>query len=265
MIVSLAIAAALGIFAILFEGFGDETGRIIGTALLVGGYSTVALLCAIVQQRNRLTALMWIGIGTGALALGIWLSLIWLDPWLLFDSYEAEKWIAMTGGTLTTLSIWAAHFGVLTLSRLDRPVHQVVRMLTQAVAAFLAVVIIAFIWAEFDIDEWAGKLMAILVILASCGTVVTPVLGLIEHLARRKAPETMDRKVEIDLVCPRCGAAQKMKAGAAKCDGCGLRIQIEVEEPRCACGYLLYKLQSDRCPECGREISDEQRWASPSL
>ena len=50
--------------------------------------------------------------------------------------------------------------------------------------------------------------------------------------------------------------------GHAKCGSCGLRIRITVEEPRCSCGYLLYRLEGDTCPECGREIPEQDRWAA---
>jgi rRNA maturation protein Nop10 len=36
---------------------------------------------------------------------------------------------------------------------------------------------------------------------------------------------------------------------------------VEVEEPRCACGYLLYQLAGDTCPECGRAVAAEDRWS----
>ena len=49
--------------------------------------------------------------------------------------------------------------------------------------------------------------------------------------------------------------------GPARCAECGLHITISVEEPRCTCGYLLYHLESDQCPECGRTIDEADRWA----
>ncbi len=33
-----------------------------------------------------------------------------------------------------------------------------------------------------------------------------------------------------------------------------------VQEPRCPCGYLLYRLEGTSCPECGRTIDDQDRW-----
>jgi hypothetical protein len=59
----------------------------------------------------------------------------------------------------------------------------------------------------------------------------------------------------ITLFCPRCRKKQSLELGGASCTSCGLRIEVRAEEPRCAkCDYLLYKLTSDVCPECGAPI-----------
>ncbi len=58
------------------------------------------------------------------------------------------------------------------------------------------------------------------------------------------------------LACPRCGKKQNVAIGEASCVACDLRISTRIEEPRClSCGYLLYQLTSDRCPECGTTIA----------
>jgi primosomal protein N' len=51
-----------------------------------------------------------------------------------------------------------------------------------------------------------------------------------------------------------------MASGLAHCRDCGTALLIEVEEPRCECGYLLYRLEGETCPECGREIPVAERW-----
>jgi hypothetical protein len=193
-------------------------------------------------------------------ALAIWLALIWLVPWVWYGDYRTAESISIVGGTFTTISLWAAHHGLMSLPRLDRQAYRMARHATQGLAGLLGFVIIAVIWTE-TYEDWTAKLIGVLAILAACGTVVTPVLAFIEHRARRGEPETVARRVEIDLVCPRCGSSQRLRAGPSRCSECNLRIAIDVEEPRCTCGYLLYKLESDRCPECGNAVPDDQRWA----
>ena len=62
------------------------------------------------------------------------------------------------------------------------------------------------------------------------------------------------------LTCPRCGHTQTLCAGRARCDQCRLIIRFEIAEPRCVCGFALYRLTGEQCPECGKEIPPEERW-----
>lgn len=54
------------------------------------------------------------------------------------------------------------------------------------------------------------------------------------------------------LTCPCCASAFDAPAGVTRCPICALEFELTLTEHRCACGYLLSKLRSDRCPECGR-------------
>ncbi|MCE9618711.1 MAG: zinc ribbon domain-containing protein [Planctomycetes bacterium] len=62
--------------------------------------------------------------------------------------------------------------------------------------------------------------------------------------------------------CPRCGAANRLPTGGATCSACHLEIQIEFDEPRCECGYMLHKLTGINCPECGKVVPEKLRWDS---
>ncbi len=90
-------------------------------------------------------------------------------------------------------------------------------------------------------------------IVAACGTMA---LALLTRLNRRvDFRSTSNELASVALSCPRCRKKQTIGLGGATCKACGLRIEVRVEEPSCAnCGYLLYKLTSDVCPECGTSI-----------
>jgi hypothetical protein len=60
-----------------------------------------------------------------------------------------------------------------------------------------------------------------------------------------------------------CGTEQVLPAGPRRCRQCRLAMIIEVEEPRCACGSLLVRLEADRCPECGRDAPAAASRAQP--
>jgi len=258
MIVSLAASAVLGILAIIFDTFGATSERILATALLVSAFSITSLAAAIVLDRHRMRAVSWAGIACSMVALAVWVIVVWFERSL----NEWEDFIFKSGGTFTIAAIWCPHTGLLRLLRLDRPVHRWVRLATWVSASLLAFTIAAIMWTE-EFEEWTGKTMAVLAILSGSGTAMTPVLAIIERVRRKDSAESIERRVTIDLHCPRCGVGQRIKAGGAKCASCGLRIDIHVEEPRCACGYLLYQLQGNTCPECGRAIEGHGRWVTP--
>ena len=77
MIVSLAIAAALGIVTILLDDLGWFGERALLTSLLVGAFSLTALVCAYVLSRRRVVAAMWTGIAASFAALVLWELLLW--------------------------------------------------------------------------------------------------------------------------------------------------------------------------------------------
>jgi transcription elongation factor Elf1 len=261
MIVSLALAAALGILVILFDGLGETGARILGTSLLVGGFSLICLACAIVIDRRRAPIVMWVGLGTSLAALAVWVLTVWSEP-LRIGSGGFDTLIKI-GTTLTVACCWAAHFGILLLLPVQRREWRILRTATFVTTGLLGVAIVVTAWGEID-KEWMFKVIAVLSILGSCGTVVTPILALIERIQRRGEPVTIQRSLRLTLTCPRCGRDQQVLVGRSKCQECGLQFRIEVEEPHCTCGYPIYKVEGDRCPECGRAIPVDQRWPNAS-
>ena len=77
MIVSLCLAALLGIAALLLPNWARYDEEILFSTLLFGLYSLLALCCAIVQETRILVGWMWIGIGAAAAVLPIWLVMVW--------------------------------------------------------------------------------------------------------------------------------------------------------------------------------------------
>lgn len=262
MIGSLTLAAALGVLAIIFDTFGSTSEKILVTSLLMGAFSMTALGSAIVLDRHRRKVISWLGIGMSIAALLQWSFMIWFEPWRWGGWIGLDELLWKVGATLTIIAIWCTHFGLLSLLRLDRGAFRGVRTVTHVITGMLAVVVMFVFWTE-EFEDWTGKMIAVLAMLGGCGTLVTPILGIVERSGRKDSAESIQRKVMIDLTCPRCGFEQNMKAGSAKCTGCGLRISIDVEEPRCTCGYLLFQLTGDVCPECGKPIEPEDLWRMP--
>lgn len=186
-------------------------------------------------------------------------TVVWFD----FDGW----WVFRLFGTFAILFGWNLWSAILLLVRLDRARHERVRFVTICIGAALVAWSLALLWDWVDLGyggawrDWWERMTGVLAILAACGTVVTPILALIEKLQRKASVESLPMKVWVTLTCPRCKTQQQLRTGPAKCTSCGLRITVEVQEPRCECGYQLYRLESDRCPECGREVPETDRWA----
>lgn len=261
MIVSFAVTALVGIVVILLPDMIGPDEEVLVTALLLGLYSLPPLACSIVIGRGRLVPFMWIGVVAAPIAWLMWMPLVWGSPYSwTFLGIDWSEFLFKVGFPATFIALWITHYGLLDLLRLDHHIHRLVRTGSRWCAGLITWIGIFAIWFEWE-EEWLARLIGVLAILVSCGSVITPILALLEFIKRRTTGDTVPARIAIDVRCPRCQTMQTMKAGANTCTNCKLRMQIEVEEPRCACGYLLYQLHGDHCPECGRAIPEDQRWA----
>ena len=263
MIASLGLAALLGIATLLLPSYGVEDEIIISAALFAG-FSIVALMCAVVLERQRAVVPMWIGLGFATSALFVWLALVWCG-WYM--SRETERIFVQAAGTFTVGGALAAQSGLLILPQFDNRQVGSVRRVTIGVSMFLAVYVVILIWWFDDLASVIGedvlaRATGVQAILAACGTVVTPILWKMQGVRQVGSAGAVPLNIEVNIVCPRCHSDQCLKAGERSCARCGLRITIEIEEPRCKCGYLLHKLENNRCPECGRAIDERDRWAA---
>ncbi len=253
MVAALGLDALLGIAAILFPRYGPDE-ELLASAALFAAFCLVALLCAIVLEKRRLAGLMWAGIACSAASLALWLAMIWFSRRF---AWQTEARITRFGFTFTTAAVLIGQCGLLSLLRLDQKWARAVRVATFASSASLGALVVFFVWASDAMwldEDVMIRIIGVLAILTLCGTVVTPILWKVQRVRRVMPAESVPSRVQVSLTCPRCGRTQSLAAGRAACATCGLRIEINVEEPRCACGYLLHRLQGDRCPECGREI-----------
>ncbi len=263
MIASLALAALLGIAALVLPRYGPEEEVLVSTALFVC-FSIVALMCATVLDRRRAVVFMWAGLGSATLAMLAWLAIIWFDKFL---GWSAERVVVQIAGMFTIGALLAAQSGLLALPRFDTRRDDAIRRVTIGVSVLLATYAVILIWWFDQIervidDDMLARAIGVLSIVAACGTVVTPILWKVQSVKRSGTGESIPLKVEVRIVCPRCHHEQALKPGKRACAKCSLRISIELEEPRCVCGYLLHRLENDRCPECGRAVEQRDRWAA---
>jgi len=186
-------------------------------------------------------------------------------------SSSAEWAVINTGGALTVIGTWCAYYGLMTGLPLRHPWAKVVKwtaiVSTSIVGLFIFMVCAAEEWMDdyiFDVlgEDLTFRLLGAVGIEAACGTVVAPILWKVQRLRQAASAESIPSQVRVQVICPRCGTAQAFPIGPSHCAHCALHITVKVEEPRCVCGYLLYRLEGEKCPECGRAIPPKMRWTA---
>lgn len=136
-------------------------------------------------------------------------------------------------------------------------------LITGAITAVLLCVGMLFENLVFD-NELFIRLLGVAAIVAAGGTIGAGLVWFFERKPEHADPGLLGEGVPVRLTCPRCAAAIEARSNRdARCDGCRLVVRVEVEEPRCACGYLLYQLTAEICPECGKMIPEGDRWRVP--
>ncbi len=255
LIISFALAAVLGVAAVILPSWGRRE-EILITTVIFGGFSLVCLACAQSIEKRVLRALMWAGIASSAGAFLIWMLILWgvFSIWGYVD-----ETLIKSGATLTFFGVFAAHVAVLMTINAESGRVRATRTAAVACSALFTLILTGGMWAEEFDGLW--QVLAVLGIVGGCCTLIAPIMAKVESIKRRESAEPMLRdKVEIDLSCPRCGERQMVRAGESRCRACKLKFTIEVEEPLCACGYQLFGLTGEKCPECGRVIPAEERW-----
>lgn len=131
--------------------------------------------------------------------------------------------------------------------------------------AAIAIVLILS-WTEI-LDVYAnifGSMLTFWIILNLLGILLVPQISRNIDKPKTQKSETIESKATLNLTCPKCETQQSLPTGLVRCIKCKFTMIIELEEPRYECGYQLYNLQSNICPECGKEIPEAERWAAES-
>lgn len=207
----------------------------------------------------------WIASGLATVAAVGFMLAIWVQPW--------EDEFARVGGIaavwLIALSVPLPFVSPTPLPRWARALV-VLGTLYAAWIAFLSTNgILELGWVDRFVrsigDDRFFRIHGAGVIFAFCGLLVAAVVQRTRAVRQSERGTSVPWRLQIPITCPRCGLAQSLAAGGgetSRCERCRLRIAIEIDEPRCSCGYALYRLTGTTCPECGREVPEADRWLS---
>jgi ribosomal protein L37E len=260
---SLALAAFVGIRMLIEGRMDDDKFDLVSAAVVGVAFSAIALMSAYVAHRRRLLLLMLAGIVSSLVACVLWIIVIYgsdLAP-------ERYVLVGQCGSMFTLLAFATSWTGLLALVKARSAWLGVFRILVLGAS---------WVWcAGIALMIWLGPILAqvnedLLMVVLSIFGMLGPLLLLTgfafsamvraDERRRKRRRDTIPARIGLAMTCPRCGVEQTFRVGAARCASCGFAMFIEFEEPRCECGYPLYQLEGQKCPECGRPIPPQMRW-----
>ena len=182
---------------------------------------------------------------------GLTIPALWVPK---LNSWEGFQRFVGVGATVGGL---LAHMSLISMARVPSQFRWV-QLLTLASVILGASTILGVLILNpsyTNIRHWETVLY-VCGLLTLCGPIVVPLAHVLNRVQAAEHIETVDLKMTI--ICPRCRLDQAVSSGSSTCPRCKLRFKIEIEEPRCEkCGYLLYRLTANRCPECGEPFEQE--------
>jgi hypothetical protein len=267
VIASVAIAALGGVLLAVGD-LSDDSGLIAVRVLLtglVGIWTSLALLGGVSSFRvMSVRPYAGAAILAATLAAPLWLFVLWRD-WDTFNDFDAAWRLTIT---LTILTLAMDVIAMCFALHVRLGWLRVLRWISVSLLIVDLGFIMLLVWELIDLSSMQGFgpvwdfVMAAL--LASFVSVVllTGTVVLIRLTSRSviASAESIPMRLILRLTCPMCAAQQVMSPGPTQCNACGQRLLIDIEEPRCECGYLLFRLTGNVCPECGRGVPPGVGW-----
>lgn len=245
-IASISLCGLIGVYVLILGESNPLTERILASTAVVGGASILGLAAAVPWERRRWHPLGPVAMTCVAFAAVMLFLLIWLD-----QIWRSEGFVRVMGVSCV-LAVAGPHTGLIAMARLRRS-YEWVRICTAVLIALLAAFLAGLIVEVVDDSDAMARVGGVLGIGVACGTIAVPILHRVSAIAKEDSIQTTS--LDLSLTCPRCSTTQTLRAGRSQCAACGLRFRIEIEEEHCeGCGYVLYRLESAHCPECGRPI-----------
>lgn len=179
IVLSLVVAAVLGIVALLSGEFGELQAKVVLTTLTVAGFGTTAL-CHLAVVARAVRVVGFVGIAASGLAAvaGFWL--IWTDWSSDWNRDPVVKTLALAA--IAAVSLAQSNLLLLLAGR-RRLAIRVPLALTLLAVAVVAVMIALPILTEGDIPgadgEWYWRALGVAGILDALGTIALPILRLV--------------------------------------------------------------------------------------
>jgi len=211
---SIAVNAALGIYALVVPDFGELQGKILATSACVTGAGVLSLTCLPAWERGRLGLVPVAGIAVSVAGFALLAAGIWAET--------GTEPVWKTAGTLLLLGGAAGLPSLLALTRLA-PRFRWAFPIALSLIGVLAGLTVSVVWGEWE-AEWFGRMTGVVAVLVAAFTIAIPLL----HRASRRelAAVTGLAGVRVEF-CPSCG--RRISVAAAEdvaCPACGARFTV---------------------------------------
>jgi hypothetical protein len=256
------VSALLGLLVI--TNIVTDT-RFIFTSAIIAVGCMATFVCALVADHGRFTRWMRSASIVGWLGVLVWLFIVWFEAALGNKGMEITARIA---GALSLYAVWSIFSAVTLAPRGGGTMTAIVRWSVFGISTWWSAAgefaIVEPAIAEMVVnaigEQWYFRIFAASAVVIGAGTLAQPVLIRIAGTTPHESA-IRGRRAKVAIGCPRCGAPCEMETNTdGKCSACHLSIRVEVDEPRCACGYLLFGLETASCPECGAAVPESARW-----
>jgi uncharacterized protein (DUF983 family) len=213
VLASIAVNAALGVYALVVPHFGGFEARILATSASVTGAGVLVLACLPARQR-RLPLLPPAGITTSILGFSLIVAGVW-------GRAESGSPLWKTAWAVLVVAVWCVLMSVLSLARLA-PRHRWVFALALFLGGLLAAMIVAAIWIEPSSSAY-GRATGIVAILFAAVALAVPIV----HRVGRGERQALVPLQACVRFCPSCGRRRTFAiAEGAACRSCGARFQV---------------------------------------
>jgi hypothetical protein len=211
--VSIAVNAALGIYAVVTPEFGDTQSKILATSLFVTGAILVALACEPAWERRLLGAIPYAGALLGAVAFALSTAAIWTEV-------DDDAYGRLVGSTFVAAAACTAA-SLLALAQLA-PRHRWIASSTLVLLGVGATFLAVLPWLGDDPPEPYVRALGVVLVALAALAVSVPVLHWVDRatLGAVRSPDAIRH-------CPFCGEdVEGEPCATLTCAACAARFAV---------------------------------------
>ena len=176
--ISLIVSALIGIFAIITGSFGTLEAKILSTTLTIFMFSISGLCCSTIYEDEKYKKISLIGIIISLVSAIYTLLIIWgvLDICIIFcKNQNRYTWRILW--SLIVLSCSSAHLSLILKIDNKNDIVQKTKLGTIIMSLLLDCMILILTWDIIQSNDIYSRIIIVIAILVTLGTIVTPILN----------------------------------------------------------------------------------------